>query len=413
MKTRITALMTLLSLGCMTMQAQEDKAEEMKYRRSSIYSLLLNHTEQKFGTEIREAFMAMPVPDKYNDHNLSVRVLDLDEKLKGARKDRENSDITDFLETNLTASRLVAKWFNRDAETGYCNMDLVAERGLYNASEIDKAIAQNSTRGMALLADAGEDLIGNTFVLVNDIRYIDKGEAAKVAGSILKIGGAVAGAFVGGDAGKLISQGSNLAGTTAETLKGFKVRINTFLYQLVWDEEASTNFYEHWLSEGMEADPKVFERTRPSYHLKYVGKVESDGSTTSFLGINEDQPLLMVQKACQRALDENVVDLQRDFEAFRTKTPLISSAPLRAYIGKKEGVTSDSRFEVLEAVENKDGKIEYEKVGEIKPKSSLIWDNRFMAEEEGAENATLGYTTFEKVKGKNFEKGMLIREIKH
>lgn len=34
-----------------------------------------------------------------------------------------------------------------------------------------------------------------------------------------------------------------------------------------------------------------------------------------------------------------------------------------------------------------------------------------MAEEEGAAGATLGCTTFRKVSGKDFAKGMLIREM--
>jgi hypothetical protein len=47
----------------------------------------------------------------------------------------------------------------------------------------------------------------------------------------------------------------------------------------------------------------------------------------------------------------------------------------------------------------------------IEPIPSLIWDNRYMATEEGAQGANLGFTTFRKVSGKNFSKGMLIKEM--
>ena len=47
----------------------------------------------------------------------------------------------------------------------------------------------------------------------------------------------------------------------------------------------------------------------------------------------------------------------------------------------------------------------------IEPIENLIWDNRFMATEEGAAGSTLGFTTFRKVSGKEFAKGMLIREM--
>lgn len=120
----------------------------------------------------------------------------------------------------------------------------------------------------------------------------------------------------------------------------------------------------------------------------------------------------MVRKACQRAIDENIVSLQNEFEEFRIKTPLVSNAPLTAYIGMKEGVTEKSLYEVLETIENEDGTRQYKRVGIIKPVKNLIWDNRFMAAEEGAATANLGYTTFIKESGSNFLPGMLIREIK-
>jgi hypothetical protein len=90
---------------------------------------------------------------------------------------------------------------------------------------------------------------------------------------------------------------------------------------------------------------------------------------------------------------------------------LISTEPLTAYIGLKEGVSEDTKFEVLESIQKTDGSIEYKRVGIIQPIKNLIWDNRYMAAEENANNATLGYTTFKKVSGDDFYQGMLIREM--
>lgn len=404
MKIRNIAIGLVVSI-VISVQAQETDAN---YRRSSIYSVLVNHTDQQFASEIKEAFLQIPVPDKFNDHNLSVKVLNLDKKLSGASSEKENPIITEFLDNNKVASRLVGRWFNRDFFTGQCNMELVKERGLYNATEFDKQLASRSARGMAMLQDAGEDLIGNTFVLVNDIRYVDKNRAAKTASSILKALGSIAAAYTGNNIDDL----TNNIGDMVETIKGFKVKINTFLYKLEWTDDIATQFYQEQY--GSVADPTKkanFEAARGSYKLKYVGKVESSGGTTSFLGINEDQPVVMVRKACQRAIDENVVDLQRNYEEFRTKSPLVSVEPITAYVGMKEGVTEKSKFEVLEVVELENGKHKYNRVGVIQPIENLIWDNRFMAVEEGAREATLGFTTFRKVSGKEFSKGMLIREM--
>ncbi|MBQ9672157.1 MAG: hypothetical protein IJV34_04825 [Prevotella sp.] len=380
------------------------------YRRSSIYSVLVNHTDQQFANEIKEAFLQIPVPDKFNDHNLSVKVLNMNTKLSGAGSQKENPTITAFLNDNKVASRLVGRWFNRDSYTGQCDMELVKERGLYNATEFDKQLAMRSARGVAMLQDAGEDLIGNTFVLVNDIRYVDKNKGAKTAGSVLKVLGSIAAAYTGTQIDDLTDN----IGDMVETIKGFKVKINTFLYRLEWTDEQAGIFYKDQYTPNPNAAKRAnFEAGRGNYKLKYVGKVESSGGTTSFMGINEDEPVVMVRKACQRAIDENVVDLQRNYEEFRTKSPLLSVEPLTAYVGMKEGVTAKTKFEVLEVVEMENGTHKYNRVGVIEPIENLIWDNRYMAVEEGAQGATLGYTTFRKVSGKDFAKGMLIREMTH
>ena len=404
-----TILTLVMGAAVLASYGQTPDDDIMNYRRSSLYSLMVNHTDQQFASEIKEAFLQIPIPDKFNNHDLSVKVLNLDKKLEGANSDKENPVITEFLSNNKVASRLVARWFNRDSYTGNCDMETVKERGLYNATEFDKQLARHSARGMAMLQDAGEDLIGNTFVVVNDIRYIDKSKGSKVVGSIFKVLGQVAAAYTGSDSFKNL--GDNL-GDIAESLKGFSVKINTFLYRLDWNPEQAKLFYQDQY--GVDADvvkKENFERARSNYRLKYIGKVESKGGTTSFMGIKEDEPIMMVRKACQRAIDENVVDLQRSYEEFRTKTPLLSAEPLTAYIRMKEGVNAKSKYEVLEVVEMEDGSHKYNKVGEIQPIVGQIWDNRFMAAEEGAVGGNLSYTTFKAISGKNFAKGMLIREI--
>lgn len=387
-------------------QVCAQQTEQMQYRRSSLYSLLINHTDQKFSKEIGDVFLKMPVPDKYNDHNLSVRVVSATKKIKDKEVGRS------FLENNGIASRLVSRWFNRNVLTGECNTDLIKERGLYNASEFDKELADRSARGKAMLEDAGEDLIGNTFVLINDIRYVDKSNTGKGLGQFLRVAGSLAASYTGKSYYNDIGE---IAGSMSETLKGFRVNIDTHLYQLIWDEETAMYFYTNCYSSDKKENTdllKAFNENRDKFKLKYIGSQHSDGGTTSFMGVKLDEPEQMIRKACQRALDENVMMLQRNFESFKIKSPLISTSPLCAEIGLKEGITPDSKFEVLEAVMDKNNKITYKRVGVIKPIPNLIWDNRYMAVEEGAYGADFRHTTFKKVSGNNFYPGMLIREIK-
>ncbi len=394
-----------IALFCINSTIYAEAPTENRYRRSSLCSILLKHNEDKFANEIEEQFMNIPIPAQYNDHNLSVRVISVE------RKGKYLNDITSFINKNNIGSRLVAKWFDRNILTGECSMDIIKSRGLYDASELDKELAARSPRGIAMLEDAGEDLIGNTYLLVNEITYIDKNKRAKLWGaigsSILMVAAVATGVYTT-DLGNSIMDLNDIVAS----LKGFSVKIRTRLYRLVWDESTSTNFYtNHFTYTANTAKLDKFNQERNAYKLEYVGEIESKGSTTSFLGINEEDPYLMIRKACQRAIDENIADLQKEHEPFRIKSPIVTVDPtITVQIGLKEGITKNSKFEVLEAQE-KDGRTVYKKVGTIKPVASKIWDNRFMAAEEGAYGADFGATTFTIESGKNFYPGLLVRQI--
>ena len=392
-------LAALMLVPLFTARAQQDDAN--RYRRLSLCNMLIKHQNEQFADEIEEEFLKIPVSDKYNDHNLSVRVVNM----SSSDKLKDESAITQFIDNNLVASRLIAKWFNRDILTGICNMDTIKARGLYDASVFDRELASRSARGMAMLEDAGEDLIGNTYLCMHEITYIDKNKRARVWGAIGQGLLAVAAAYTGESSYADLGQSVN---DLVSTLKGFSVRINTRLYRLVWNEEAMARFYKFHYTPG---GPRKFENERNLYEMEYIGNVNSKGGTTSFLGINEDEPELMIRKACQRAMDENIADLQKKYEQFRIKTPVATVSPtITAYIGLKEGVTKDSKYEVLEP-EEVDGRIKYKRVAVIKPVPTMIWDNRFMAAEEMAYGADFGATTFIKDSGGDITPGMLIREI--
>ncbi|MCC8037881.1 MAG: hypothetical protein LIP02_07095 [Bacteroidales bacterium] len=387
--------------------AQKTKKIDTDYRRSSIYSLMVSHPKEKYAKEIEDVFLEIPNPDAYNDHDLAIKILSTEEKIK---KDDHNTGadpaIDQWLENNKIASRLVAQWWQRDWNTGEMSSQKVEESGILanctNAEMLARGAA--SLKGAdRTLRESGADLIGNTFVLVNDITYYDRAKKGRAWGMALKIAGAALSA-VNSDLGNSLSS----FGDIAETYKGFKVKVNTALYQLVYDDAADNLAMDTW------GDKEAFESARSRFKLRYVGSQYSDGGTTSFMGIREDMPEVMIRKACQRALDENVANLAKNFQAFQIKTPLTSVEPLEASIGRKEGVDEKSVFEVLREVQDENGLPKgYEKVGEVVPVNNLIWDNRYMAAEELAPGANLGATTFKKKSGNTDDfAGCLLRQIK-
>lgn len=384
---------------------------EGEYQRSSIYSLLVAHPEFRYGEEITEVFATIPIPEKFNDHNLNRRIINsLYHKKKREAKD-EPLELTEFLQKNAIARRLVAKWYNRQKGSGAFDMTLIQERGFYDASFQDIELAKADIRGLAQLADAGEELINNTFVLINDIYYVDKELQAQKWALALDIIGAVAGGLSGAD-----TSGFSDAANLIREIEGFRVMVISHLYKLNFSEEVMWEFYNDYFFSQNNIDAKkklAFDQCTDLFKLDYVGSQVVASGKTSLKGVNTDTPEQMIKKVCTRAIDKSIVELQRANEVFRVKTPLHSTGPtITAKIGMKEGVSESSRYEVLMRKE-KDGRTTYERQGVLRPAKGLIWDNRYMSVEELAENATLDVTTFEVVSGcKDITPGMLIREIK-
>lgn len=386
-----------------------------KYHRNSIYSLVLSHPGYKFGKEIQQEFLNIPVSDKYNNHNLSIRSFPSDD----SKDQKGNIDM--LLNRSHVSKRLVSKWFSRNKESGTFNTDLIAQRGFYDASTMDYNVAKQTVRGLSLLSDAGEELIGNTFVIVNDIQYIDKGKRAQKTSSWLSIIGDVADAVGGVSSGNTqdistsISSLANSGSDVADLIAGFTVTITSYLYCLDWNPACASVFYEKYyfgISEPNNDKKLAYENDANIFSLKYVGKYTVKSSKTVLRGTKSNEEV--IRKVCARALDENIVQLQRKFEPFRVKSPIysVSDKTVLSPIGMKEGVNINSRYEVLEKSIDSNGKTHYSRVGIIKPIKGKIWDNRFMAVEEGAAEANLNYTEFKKVSGRTFYPGMLIREVK-
>ncbi len=359
-----------------------------KYRRSSLYSVLMRHPDAAYGEAIDSAFRAIPIPDKFNDHDLGVKAFDV-ENAPRKRKGRERDDfnlqaIERFAAEHDVARGLVSKWFDRNPATGAFDMRLVQERGCYDASQLDIRLADQSALGRAVLADAGEQLIGKTFLLVNDITFVDRGEKTAKAGGWLRLLGGLAGAATGRD----LSSVTDATARLVNEIDGFSVNITSYLFRLHWDEEVAAHFYTYYWMDGSSPDARrraAFD-TASLFRLEYVGKTTTSAgnlSTKSYSKSKEEQML----KVCTRAVDKSIVQLQRDYEEFKVNVPIYrinEDRTVDVQIGLKEGINVKSQFDVLMPVQDEEGRILYEKVGRIQPLEGAIWDNRFGADEEAA-----------------------------
>jgi len=443
MKVKQALALTILLMAIGSVVAQENKKDDKQlqsttYRRSSLYTIMLDDVGLIKADTIKRSFDSTPIPEKFNDHNLVIRSFNPKDypipeeekisKKKGAGNTFGKSlvsytsgglvDTTDtqdlpliiqkFFKENRIPQQMVAKWYGRD-ESGNFNMNLIGERGQYDATEMQASIAKASVRGKAMLADAGEELISNTFVVVTRFKYIPKEEvmaAAKRGLSLLK--------EFGGQNAKFIADiGSTVADVAS---KGYVIQANSYLYKLRWNDSIAAVFYQEMWNDSYDSSPeraKAFDNT-DLFKLELVGfdKAWADLQSSIFTTKSEDE---LIRIATVKAIDAVIAKLQRAHDVFKTKTPLYEVDPISAKIGLKEGLEKGDRYEVLEQTIDDAGRTKYVRKGVIRV-DQPIWDNRYMAGEEVAADSTataapLVDKTIFKGMGK-FYPGMLIRQTK-
>ena len=204
---------------------------------------------------------------------------------------------------------------------------------------------------------------------------------------------------------------ANLAYNKAK--EGYSVWTNTWLYQLNWNDSIQNEFYLNLWN-----NKEAFDKS-DLFSLKYIGKESSTSLVTFSLKKGEGQrtEAQIIDLATVRNIDNVFAKLQKEYDVFKPVTPVLSSGPLTAQIGLKEGIKAGDKFEVLEMNwDAKAGKTVWKKVGTCSvDKKAPVWDNRYSSGTENLEQKdeagnTVSATTF--AGSKKIQPGMLLKQLK-
>ena len=428
-------LCLLLCLSFPILQAQE----ALSYRRNALATMIVYHPEDEFGDDILIAFDSLPLPDKYDGHEAGFKMID-NSRIAGVQlRDsgfykatyghaltqqelKKNAQkMEDLLNSNNVGRIMVGKWFNlhgESVETAVFNTDLIALRGQYNASDVDVNVALQTTRGLATLSDAGEELIANTFVLINEVTYVTAGQEAAAAKAAMAVIGGIFDGLFGGNTGRDLY---NTTAAIADSFTGFKVKTHSYLFQLQWNDSIANIFYHNYYTATPDsAKIAAFLQDNSLFRLKYVAHEYEFDKKSVLKGQYERSEL--VKTICARSMDKNIAALGLQYEDFKVKTPIYSTLYNKrgliegysAKIGMKEGITEKTKFQVVQRVEDPDtGKTTYKYVATVQPIKGKIWDNRYNAVTEQGVGSELTYTTFKKKAGGEILPGMLLIEGKY
>lgn len=461
----LTVLILSFSYGKAQTTAVVDatkKTTEIKYRRSSLHLVLVESDNFPQKETVMAAYYNAPFPDKYNDHtvgsksfNPSSYPLAESEKIKpkaGGRlggaltdaigasigggateamdNDRPNTKliIDKFIKDKKIGNQLVAKWFNRK-EDGSFDMNLVGERGSYSATDMEANVAKGSSRGVSSLADAGEELIKNTFVVFTKLNFVENEPIARTLRDA---------AIESANKNVADTTWRKVALATAEAAyqkgkEGYSVWTTAYLYKLKWDDEISATFYNTlWMSKDKidSTKKKLFDNT--NFELEFVGDEKATSLVTFSFKETRTQEQI-VSLSTSRNIESVYSKLQKKYEVFKPKIPLFTGNPITAKIGLKEGIEGGDKFEVLEqTVDPKTGLTSYKRKGKITVDKHLIWDNRFNAGEEAPATIAVSDSSTTSITGstlvvaqpkapidrttfkgdEDYYPGMLIRQIK-
>lgn len=411
MNLKLISLSFILSQA-IVLSAQTDmqkKISDVKYRRSSLHTILMESERFPFKDTVIKAYYNAPFPEKYNEHTVSEKSFN---PLDYGNVTGDSADyrvtIDNYLAKNRVANKLVAKWFNRN-EAGAFDMSLISDRGTYNASEMETLIAQKSSRGAAALADAGEELIQNTFVVVSRLNFISNEVPAAIARDIAKI---AANNIPNALAREIAITAADKVYEKAK--EGYSVWTTAYLYRLTWNDSISAIFYNDMWQDQSTIDPakKVLFDNSDLFKLEFVGDEKASSLVTFSLKDMKRSEEKTVEVATIRNIDAVYAKLQKKYDVFKTKTPLYSGFPITAKIGLKEGLEGGDKYEVLEQVVDTEGRTKYVRKGVVVVDKKQIWDNRFDATngtQEEVSDTTNDKTLFKG--GKDFYSGMLIRQI--
>ena len=300
--------------------------------------------------------IANGIPGKFNDNSVDHNVL----KVQGEISEEY---LRQMLEQQAT-KEIMRRWFpNFDRDKGRWSLDVVHERGLYNATDADVIAAQASELKEALLKDKGLDMINRSYIVVYD--FYDA-QAVRTNDS-----------------------------------EGYMTNCNVYLYHLDWD------LIKDAFAANLENPNAIDELTFP---VKFTASIIEKSNLTplkvtqansgDLWRLSDDDLFLAFTKEIEKVADVYLTEINEDF---RVKATLFATSPLRAKIGTKEGVTVDQRYFVYERQLNEAGDEVAKQKGVIRATSKIV-KNDTIATGEG------GTTTFYQTYGAKLYEGMTIQQ---
>ena len=367
----------ILSVSTYAQDVQESNRIPSTYDRSSITLFYMKFPGENYASDVEAKFPQVKLTDKYYDNNLDFLIFDSPFNRADASVDPAKA-VEGFLMQKGVSKAIVSRWYNRK-DDGSMDLDLIFDRGMFNATDAAYIKAQATKRGESALKDYGNRLIERSYIMVLDYQSIVNLREAKV-----------------------------------KDTKGWKATVNGYLFKVNYNQDVQNALYDCWIYP--EDSPQVREEKNKKFQelnipITFVTKTTvpitaSQPTEDSQLGrfIKQKTEEQLFQELVQKGYDESLYYLEMKHEDFMVKTTIHQVDPIRVKIGLKEGLKCDHRYFAYEYVYNeKTNSAEPNFRGVIRA-TSKIADNRQIAKGE------MPTSKFYQTAGRKLHEGYLLRQ---
>jgi hypothetical protein len=374
------------------------KGPDDSYARSSVSYLLLDFSNERFAPLLRNAINTTNMPSKFDNNDLKKKILPAPYHRGSILPDlkRNASEVISALTAEKYAIDLVKFWW-KIRENGSYSTQLIAERGEYNATDFDFQEAMASKVGRARISDQGLKLIGNSYILVLDFHAIQTQD------EIYDAQDAAARKQAEKDKKEFIP--------VKRIKNGFVGNLHAYLLQINYPDTVQGYFDDAFIDDkkiDMDKLNKIFDQVYSPFKLITTETQNVEGTQPNpgqFLApaVQKNPEELMVVLV-NNGITKSLNAIEKRVEAFRVKTPVTNTSPIRAKIGKKESLTHERRYFVWEYVGDKNNNVVAKKKGVIRARK--VVDNR---------QDELGQTresSFYQIGGGKITNGMTLQEAK-
>lgn len=349
---RICCLLAILFVnltGTALAQPKDKKVVSDEYDRNALSIIVVNRGDS-WDPAINDFLEKLDIGDKFDINDIPTKVVTY--KMTDRRNPIGQEAADQIIRESGVAKEVLAYVFNRQSD-GSMDDALLRERGLYNATDQDILNASAAKVSEQYLS-WGEKLIDNSYVAILDFW-------------------------------NLIREESTNAGITSVNYQAW---IFACVYKLECDLDKLEEFYNVAWADA-QSSPSQKAAARKGFDEFQVNCVpvatviETNASTrnmmdaiTSILTL-QGNTNTTIYGAMMETYGNIMRSLEKKIPAWNVAVPIISTHPLQAKVGEKEGLRNGQRYRAYTYAEDKNGKLVSQGKGYLR--ATRIADNRGVA----------------------------------